>query len=326
MITAQQPYANNNTYTPHYHSPPRNFTVHFNNNLAHKPPSTTTMERNRHLHTSVPNTERGLIREVWVHNLEEEMEVIRNLVEDYPFISMDTEFPGIVARPVGSFKSQTDYYYQTLRCNVDLLKIIQLGLTFSNERGELPPGTCTWQFNFKFDLNNDMYAQDSIDLLTRSGIDFKQQELHGIDPTYFGELLISSGVVLNENIKWISFHSGYDFGYLLKLLTCVALPSEESDFFELVKTYFPCVYDIKHIMKSFKHLKGGLNDLADDLKVARIGPQHQAGSDSLLTCAVFFRMRDLYFRHESEEIKYLGILYGLSADPLHRESDTASTQ
>lgn len=45
----------------------------------------------------------------------------------------DTEFPGVVARPVGSFASHTDFQYQTLRCNVDLLKIIQLGLTFSDK-------------------------------------------------------------------------------------------------------------------------------------------------------------------------------------------------
>ena len=46
-------------------------------------------------------------------------------------------------------------------------------------------------------------------------------------------------------VRWISFHSGYDFGYLLKLLTCTALPASEADFFELMKLYFPNIYDIK---------------------------------------------------------------------------------
>jgi len=112
------------------------------------------------------------IRDVWADNLEEEMENIRSLVEKYPYVAMDTEFPGVVARPIGSFSSSSDYHYQTLRCNVDLLKIIQLGLTFSDADGNVPPTVCTWQFNFKFNLNEDMYAQDSIDLLIRSGIDF----------------------------------------------------------------------------------------------------------------------------------------------------------
>ena len=128
----------------------------------------------------------------------------------------------MVARPIGTFRSTTDYQYQTLRCNVDLLKIIQLGLTFSNDEGELAPGVCTYQFNFKFSLNDDIYAQDSIDLLTRSGIDFRRHEDYGIDVVYFAELFIASGCVLSDDVKWVSFHSGYDFGYLIKLLTCSA--------------------------------------------------------------------------------------------------------
>ncbi len=67
-------------------------------------------------------------------------------------VGQDTEFPGVVARPIGNFKSGTsEYHYQTLRCNVDILKVIQLGLTLSDEKGNLPPGVCTWQFNFHFD-------------------------------------------------------------------------------------------------------------------------------------------------------------------------------
>ena len=46
-------------------------------------------------------------------------------------------------------------------------------------------------------------------------------------------------------VRWISFHGGYDFGYLLKLLTCTALPSAEGEFFELLRLYFPNIYDIK---------------------------------------------------------------------------------
>jgi hypothetical protein len=64
----------------------------------------------------------------------------------------DTEFPGIVARPIGSFKTGADYHYQTMRCNVDMLKMIQLGVTVSDEHGNTPE-VSTWQFNFTFDLS-----------------------------------------------------------------------------------------------------------------------------------------------------------------------------
>uniref|UniRef100_A0A6T9FJ50 poly(A)-specific ribonuclease n=1 Tax=Haptolina ericina TaxID=156174 RepID=A0A6T9FJ50_9EUKA len=289
------------------------------------------------------------IRDIWCDTLDAEMATIREIVTTYPYVSMDTEFPGVVARPIGTFKSSSDFHYQTLRCNVDLLKIIQLGLTFCNEDGELAPGVCTYQFNFKFSLSDDIYAQDSIDLLTRSGIDFKRHEELGIDVIYFAELLISSGIVLCDEVvvitrvlicashalvtlmslytmlrhsgffsscfllqvRWVSFHSGYDFGYLMKLLTCKPLPHEEDDFFSDLKLYFPQIYDIKYLMKSCEGLKGGLNKLAEDLEVERIGPEHQAGSDSLLTQATFFKMRSLFFENDLDSSKHLNILYGL---------------
>ena len=53
----------------------------------------------------------------------------------------------------------------------------------------------------------DMYAQDSIELLQKSGIQFKKHEDEGIDPHLFAELLTTSGVVFMENITWLSFHA-----------------------------------------------------------------------------------------------------------------------
>lgn len=109
------------------------------------------------------------IKDVWAHNLEEEFSAIRKLLPKYSYVAMDTEFPGVVARPIGDFKTTADYLYQLLRCNVDLLRIIQLGLSFFDEDGKTPTGPyTTWQFNFKFNLSEDMYAQDSIELLTNS--------------------------------------------------------------------------------------------------------------------------------------------------------------
>lgn len=43
----------------------------------------------------------------------------------------------------------------------------------------------------------------------------------------------------------------------------------------------------------------------------RIGPSHQAGSDSLLTAATFFKMRELYFNDKIDDDMYSGHLYGL---------------
>ena len=56
----------------------------------------------------------GRIRDVWSDNFDEEMDSLRKAIETYPYVAMDTEFPGIVARPIGQFRGSTDYHYQTL--------------------------------------------------------------------------------------------------------------------------------------------------------------------------------------------------------------------
>ncbi|XP_008794330.1 probable CCR4-associated factor 1 homolog 7 [Phoenix dactylifera] len=265
----------------------------------------------------LPKNETVQIREVWNDNVDVEFALIREIVDDFPYVAMDTEFPGIVARPLGNFKTSSDFNYATLKANVDMLKLIQLGLTFSDESGNLPTcGTghgCVWQFNFReFDVHHDIFATDSIELLRQSGIDLKKNNERGIDANRFGELLMSSGIVLNDSVHWVTFHSGYDFGYLLKLLTCQNLPDTQPGFFNLIKIYFPTVYDIKHLMKFCNSLHGGLNKLAELLDVERVGICHQAGSDSLLTSCTFRKLKESFFNGATE--RYAGVLYGLGVE------------
>jgi hypothetical protein len=62
-------------------------------------------------------------------------------------------------------------------------------------------------------------------------------------------------------------YSGYDFGYFVKLLTAESLPTTEDKFFALLRIWFPTVYDLKFLMRATKVLKGGLQEVADDLGV-----------------------------------------------------------
>ncbi|MFS7998828.1 putative poly(A)-specific ribonuclease [Helianthus anomalus] len=108
-----------------------------------------------------------------------------------------------------------------------MLKLIQLGLTFSDDQGNLPTcGTdkfCNWQFNFReFNVNDDVFANDPVELLKQSGI------------------------LLNVSVYWVTFHRGYDFGYSLKVLTCQNLFDTQSGFFSLINVYFPTIFDIKY--------------------------------------------------------------------------------
>jgi CCR4-NOT transcription complex subunit 7/8 len=241
------------------------------------------------------------------------MATIRTLIETHPYVAMDTEFPGVVARPVSETYSP-DFHYKSLKLNVDLLKIIQLGLSFADEDGNFAKKCPCWQFNFKFSLDDDMFAQDSIDLLVNSGISFYDHATRGIDPLLFGELLVVSGLVLDDRVKWVSFHSGYDYGYLLKLLTTMELPCDEKGFFETLKLYFPTIYDIKYMTSLLDGHFGGLQKLADDLGCQRMGAEHQAGSDSLLTMSTYFALARTKFLNattgEIDDSRYKNELFG----------------
>ncbi len=46
----------------------------------------------------------------------------------------------------------------------------------------------------------------------------------------FGDLLMSSGLVINLNVYWITFHGAYDFSYLVKVLINDKLPQTSKQF------------------------------------------------------------------------------------------------
>jgi len=51
-----------------------------------------------------------------------------------------------------------------------------------------------------------MFAPESVELLQKSGLDFQRHEEIGILPNDFAELMITSGLVLSDETRWISFH------------------------------------------------------------------------------------------------------------------------
>lgn len=76
------------------------------------------------------------------------------------------------------------------------------------------------------------------------------------------------GLLLNEDISWVCFHGGFDFGYLIKMINTIALPNTESEFNKLLTTYFPAFYDLKYLVRDIDGIKmGGLSKLAADLNV-----------------------------------------------------------
>ncbi|XP_022856690.1 probable CCR4-associated factor 1 homolog 11 [Olea europaea var. sylvestris] len=248
------------------------------------------------------------VREVWQYNLGYEFNLIQKVLHLFPYTSMDTEFPGVIYHhpKLNYSRLSPGESYSIMKKNVDAMKLIQVGLTLSDEEGNLPDfGSefCyVWEFNFQeFDVDEDLQNPKSIDLLKRQGIDFSKNKRMGIHSFQFAVLFMTSGLSLaptwvDRSRTWITFHSTYDFGYLIKILSRRELPDDLSEFMGLVRMYFgEKVFDMKQIMGCCG-LYGGLERMAKSLKVDRVvGESHQAGSDSLLTMQAFMELKKVYF-------------------------------
>lgn len=87
------------------------------------------------------NYEESQIKEVWAHNVEEELLKIADLIVKFPYIAMDTEFPGcLVSRE--QMGAADPYIF--VKGNVDVLNLIQLGITLSDAQGNMPTPINTW--------------------------------------------------------------------------------------------------------------------------------------------------------------------------------------
>jgi len=107
-------------------------------------------------------------------------------------------------------------------------------------------------------------------MLKNHGINFDRLKNLGIYHQDFAEYLMGSGLICNDEIKWIVFHGSFDFGYLLRLLTGLMLPNKCEEFFNTLKIYCPLIYDIKTLTLESDNLNGGLNSLANKIGVREL--------------------------------------------------------
>lgn len=90
-----------------------------------------------------------------------------------------------------------------------------------------------------------------------------------------------------------------------------SLPPSAEEFYKSIHIYFPNIYDLKEVVKNHENFReGGLNSLANKLGCLRIGPKHQAGSDSLLTINTYFQLRNVLGIHPFDQ--NINLIYGIS--------------
>lgn len=91
----------------------------------------------------------------------------------------------------------------------------------------------------------------------------------------FADSFMSSGLVINPEVTWITFHGTYDFSYLIKTLLNQKLGKNIQDFIQILFHIFPNNYDIKNIINEFTELRNlSLTKLGNELGVDRSGTQH----------------------------------------------------
>ncbi|PPD73612.1 probable CCR4-associated factor 1 homolog 11 [Gossypium hirsutum] len=135
-----------------------------------------------------------VVRRVFAEDSDSELLMIKEAILTYPFLSIDIEFPGTIFKPskqvIREGNPVINYHY--MKSNVDVLQIIQLGLSLSDAQGNLLdfdfPFSYIWEFNFRdFNINRDHYASDSIELFKHQGIDFEKNKEKGIDSKDFAK-------------------------------------------------------------------------------------------------------------------------------------------
>ena len=251
------------------------------------------------------------IIEVYEDNFLKEIKIVSSLTEEYNYIGISAGYPCIEYNVEAIPK---DYDYKTMKMKIDSSKMIQLGITLANSKGEYPKDYYyhTWQFNFKFDKDEDKIAQSSINLLEKCGIDFTRLKNKGISHSLFAQYFLVSNLVFNQQINWFSFHGCYEFGYLIKLLSLQDLPDTEEEFLYLCNIYFINYYDIKLMLERIGDLQEGKNNLIQNLEIIKKGKTHQAGKDSFDIIDAFFKLKENGALQEDMILKDKNCLFGLN--------------
>ncbi|KAH6555718.1 hypothetical protein KP509_13G032500 [Ceratopteris richardii] len=251
---------------------------------------------------AVPHDTSVRIREVWRCNAAAEFKLIGGLKQEFSTIVIDTEFPESLKLDFlcSEQDSNEDSTYRTLKANVNMMKLIQVGSTLVDNWGRLPMiegAYCVWQFNLcDFDMKNDIFVKASIQLLQNSGIDFERNRRDGLESRTLGSLLLKHHLVFNPRMHYVCYQGDYDLAYLHKAVTGdQQLPSSLAEYTYSKISMFGRIFDVRCAQ---------LQKFSDSLGVKRIsGTSHQAGSDSLLTASTYQAIKSLstsfYNRHYS---------------------------
>uniref|UniRef100_A0A0D9XHG0 poly(A)-specific ribonuclease n=1 Tax=Leersia perrieri TaxID=77586 RepID=A0A0D9XHG0_9ORYZ len=245
------------------------------------------------------------LRSITAANINAEMQMIGGLMLQFPYISIDVEYAGVVHHPAVAARNLTaDERYALVKANVDEVPIVQLGITLSDSNGNLPLGfhhagprhlrQLVWEVVFSdFDASRgEAHAANSVKFLESQGVDFDLARLTGVSSTVFGERLLAILPPRPDELTWSAFGAAYDMAYMLKMLTGgQPLPDNRTDFLLQIQSRLRGgrIFDTKCIVDYNHH---ALRDLGLKQTASRLGVGQQmmpmlAGYKSFLASRIF---------------------------------------
>lgn len=270
------------------------------------------------------------VRPITAANLDAQADLIHSLLPRFPFVAVDTEYPGTVHRPAAGRRDgqvTADERYALVKANVDELPIVQLGMTLCDDQGRLPvvldeqgcPVELAWEVNFSdFDVHRDRHSAESVAFLRSQGVDFDLARAIGVSSAAFRDKLLCFLSRRRDELTWAAFGGLYDLGYLVKLLTGgKPLPATREEFMAQVRAHLGGrVFDAKYMTEHCGRgdLRGvGLKRVATNLGVPLLQfpePPYLAGPKSFLASRVFTVMRRCIF-HRDGGASHEGLIDGL---------------
>lgn len=257
------------------------------------------------------------LRTMTAANLDSEMGLIGEMMVQYPYVTIDVEFAGVVHHPPYTGSRPTpDEIYAAVKSNVDEVPAVQIGITLSDAEGNLPTRSSSspeqeiaWEVVFSdFDAGRDPHVVDSVEFLKSQGIDFDLARQIGVTSTAFGEKLLAilPPPSRRGELTWSAFGGAYDMGYLVKMLTGgQPLPETRQQLMQLVKSrlgggrIFDSKYLVEHDRQDLRN--AGLRHTADVLGVRQQeGVKMLAGHKSVVAAAIFatIRSQGVHLLHE----------------------------
>lgn len=281
-----------------------------------------------------------MVKDVVKSNFYKEFSNIRELSTKYNVISINVESAGTLGRPIGKFKGKRDYVYQTIRVNVDLFNIFKVGISLCDQFGNKPEGIfSTWQLHCEVNPEVEMVPSEFLEFLDAASTipETSASELKhsGINLRELAVVLTDSGLIMNNNITWISHSGGYDFAYLLRLITDRPLPNNREEFLGDLNIFFPNYYDLDLINQRLNFqifMLSGLKDelflppqhlemLADGLQIPQLPHYKTTGGVSLLILITYNHLCTLTKKKFPDENDFSFIKNMLSSVSMDKENN-----